>query len=166
MRPTPPLGGDAVDPLDTPRIPEGDLWPIYRKLHRDYTLGTMKIINTHTHGILDYVVGVALIAAPWLFGFAQGGAETWVPVVLGASTLLYSLLTRYELGLVKMIPFKTHLTLDLLSGVFLAASPWLFGFSHIVYLPHLLVGLFEIFAAVSTRTVPDSMSQTRIEHRA
>lgn len=126
----------------------------------------MKIINTHTHGILDYVVGVALLAAPWLFGFAQGGAETWIPVILGASTLVYSLLTRYELGLVKMIPFKTHLTLDFVSGVLLAASPWLFSFAHIVYLPHLLVGLFEIVAAVSTRTVPGSLSQTTVQHRA
>lgn len=126
----------------------------------------MKIIGTHTHGILDYVVGALLTVAPWLFGFANGGAETWIPVILGASALVYSLFTRYELGAIKVLPFKTHLTLDFVSGVLLAASPWLFGFAHIVYLPHLLVGLFEIVAAATTRTVPDTLPAPHVHHRA
>lgn len=36
----------------------------------------MRFIPTRTHGLLDYVVGLLLIAAPWVFNFAQGGAET------------------------------------------------------------------------------------------
>jgi len=126
----------------------------------------MRFISTHTHGILDYIVGVALIVAPWLFRFADSGAETWVPVALGAAALVYSLLTRYELGVVKLIPFKTHLTFDFISGVLLATSPWIFGFAHIVYLPHLLVGLFEIFASLCTRTVPEALPQAPVQHRA
>ncbi len=114
----------------------------------------MKFISTHTHGILDYVVGVALIAAPWLFGFANDGPATVIPVALGIGTLAYSLLTRYELGVIKLIPFKGHLTLDLMAGVLLASSPWIFGFSDYVYLPHLVVGLFEIGAVLTTQTVP------------
>ena len=85
----------------------------------------MRFIPTRVHGLLDYLVGLLLIAAPWVFNFARGGAETWVPVALGAGALLYSLFTDYELGLVKRLPMGTHLTLDLLSGLLLAASPWL-----------------------------------------
>ena len=114
----------------------------------------MRFISTHTHGILDYITGIALVAAPWLFGFARGGAETVIPVVLGLGLLVYSLLTRYELGVFKVLPFKAHLTMDLISGVLLASSPWVFGFSEFVYLPHLLVGLFEIGAALMTHTRP------------
>jgi hypothetical protein len=54
-----------------------------------------------------------------------------------------------------------HLGLDAGSGVILAASPWIFGFAALVYLPHLILGLFEIIlglfeigAALTTRTVP------------
>ena len=36
--------------------------------------------------------------------------------------------------------------MDFLSGVFLAISPWVFGFSERVWVPHVLVGLFEIGA--------------------
>lgn len=126
--------------------------------------GTMKIIGTHTHGILDYVVGLILIAAPWLFGFARGGAETWIFVALGVAALIYSLFTRYELSLVKALSMKAHLTLDIMSGILLAASPWLFGFSDFVYLPHVIFGLIEIFTAMMTRTTPDTLPQTTHRH--
>ena len=114
----------------------------------------MRFIPTRVHGILDYVVGVLLIFAPRIFGFQNGGPEDRIPVMLGIATLIYSLLTRYELGLIKVIPFRVHLTLDFLSGVFLAISPWVFGFSERVWVPHLLVGLFEIGASLMTHRAP------------
>jgi hypothetical protein len=91
-----------------------------------------------------------LIAAPWLLNFDRGGAETWVPVVLGAGAILYSLFTNYEFSISKTIPMRTHLTLDVVSGIFLAASPWIFGFNDYVYLPHLIFGLIEIGAGLVT----------------
>lgn len=114
----------------------------------------MRFIPTRIHGVLDYLVGVLLIAAPYLFGFATGGAKQWLPMILGIGAIGYSLLTRYELGLVPVISMPGHLWLDALSGALLALSPWLFGFSGEVYAPHLGLGLFEIGAALMTRTVP------------
>ena len=46
----------------------------------------MRIISTRIHGIIDYLTGLLLIVAPWLFGFANGGAAQWVPV-LGLAVL-------------------------------------------------------------------------------
>jgi hypothetical protein len=115
----------------------------------------VRFIPTRVHGMVDYGMGVLLIVAPWLLGFAAGGAETWVPVILGAAAIGYSLFTDYELGLVRKIPMGTHLGLDLGSGVLLAASPWLFGFAGLVYLPHLILGLVEIGAALTTHKTPD-----------
>jgi hypothetical protein len=113
------------------------------------------------HGILDYLVGALLIASPWLFGFADGGIETWLPVALGASALVYSLCTNYEMGAARLLSMKTHLTLDFLSGALLAVSPWLFGFSDHVYMPHLVLGIFEMMAALITRTTPDTAKGTQ-----
>ena len=110
----------------------------------------MRFIPTYLHGILDYLVGILLIVAPWILGFAAGGAETWVPVALGIGAIMYSLLTDYELGAVRMIGMPTHLILDAMSGLLLAASPWLFGFDERVFVPHLVLGLFEIAAAALT----------------
>ena len=114
----------------------------------------MRFIPTRVHGVLDYLVGTLLIAAPWLLNFNRGGAETWVPVILGVGALVYSLLTNYELGVVRRIPMGTHLGLDAASGVLLALSPWLFGFSSYVFWPHLILGIFEIIAALTTQTTP------------
>ena len=106
--------------------------------------------------MMDYLIGVLLIMAPWLFNFDHEGAETWVPVLLGAGVILYSLFTDYELGMVRRIAMPTHLMLDLGGGLLLALSPWVFGFSDYVWQPHLIVGLLEIGTSLMTRRVPDT----------
>ena len=123
----------------------------------------MRWIGTKTHGYLDYIMGMLLIAAPWIFGFARDGAETWVPVVLGIGVILYSLLTDYELGMSPLISMRNHLTLDLIGGVFLAASPWLFGFADYIWQPHLIFGILEICAALMTKRVP-AMERRQHQH--
>jgi hypothetical protein len=125
----------------------------------------MRVIGTKTHGYLDYIVGILLIAAPWLFGFYAGGAETWVPVILGASTIMYSLLTDYELGIARTISMRTHLVLDMLSGLLLLISPWLFGFADHIWEPHVIVGIIEIGAAMMTQKVPHTERQRQVHHQ-
>jgi len=124
----------------------------------------MRIIPTKVHGILDYLVGVLLAVSPWLFGFNRGGAETWVPVVLGAGAILYSLFTNYEWGVARKLSMPTHLTLDLLSGVFLAASPWIFGFADEVYLPHVIFGILEIGVSLMTKRQPEGFKNLQGHH--
>jgi hypothetical protein len=124
----------------------------------------MKIISTKTHGILDYLMGLVLIASPWIFGFADGTAAQWIPVILGAGALVYSLMTNYELGVVKTIPMKTHLMLDMGAGALLAVSPWLFGFADRVSTPHVVLGILELGAALMTRTSPTASANARHSH--
>ena len=48
-----------------------------------------------------------------------------------------------------------HLTLDVISGTLIAASPWMFGFAKNgtrYWLPHVLMGTAEVLAAAATRT--------------
>ncbi len=114
----------------------------------------MRLFTTRVHGVLDYTVGLLLMGLPWIAGFARGGAETWVPVAAGAAAIAYSLLTDYELGVVKRLPMAVHLWLDGFSGVLLAVSPWLFGFDEQVWIPHVAAGAFEVIAALTTDTIP------------
>ncbi|WP_207496823.1 SPW repeat domain-containing protein [Aridibaculum aurantiacum] len=127
----------------------------------------MRMIGTKTHGYMDYIMGLLLIGAPWILGFAAGGAETWVPVVLGAGVILYSLMTDYELGTTRSISMRTHLMLDLMGGILLAVSPWLFGFAETVWAPHLIFGILEIGASLMTKTHPSNerTTHTRMHHR-
>jgi hypothetical protein len=114
--------------------------------------------------MIDYGFGVLLIIAPFLLGFATGGAEQWVPTILGIAIIGMSLMTDYELSLARVIPMPMHLGVDVLGGILLAASPWLFGFSGRIYLPHLILGLVEIGTALMT--VSRSGSESLVERRA
>ena len=122
----------------------------------------LRLIPTGVHAAMDYLLGIVLIGAPMVIGFAPGtetglaadNAATYVPVVLGFGLIVYSLLTNYELSLAGLIPMRGHLALDALSGAFLAASPWLFGFSGEVFWPHLLFGLFSVLASLVSRSQP------------
>lgn len=114
----------------------------------------MRLIPTKVHGVLDYLSGLLLIASPWIFDFANGSFAQWVPIIVGATILLVSLITDYELSMAKLVPMRTHLALDVLSGALLAASPWLFGFAEWVYWPHVLLGIAEIGAGIFTQHVP------------
>lgn len=122
----------------------------------------MRFIPTRVHGALDYLMGIVLIASPWIFDFSDGGAKMWIPIILGAGMIAYSLVTDYELGAVRALPMSTHLVLDMASAALLAASPWLFGFADEVKWPHLIIGLLELATAAMTNPRPD-YDEIRIE---
>jgi hypothetical protein len=90
----------------------------------------MKIIPKFFHGILDYVSGLLLLAAPNLFGFAEiGGATVWVPRIVGLMILLQAVMTDYELGVIKVIPIAMHLMADYAIGALLLLAPFILGIS-------------------------------------
>ena len=117
-----------------------------------------KFIPTKVHGALDYIVAIALILAPWLFGFSNvGGAAVIIPIVLGIGLFLYSLFTKYEWGLVKVLGMPYHLIVDVVASVFLLASPFIFGFSMQawnVWVPHVAVGIAVILVVIFSETQP------------
>ena len=88
----------------------------------------MQIITPRVHGILDYLVGAALIAAPFLLDI--DGLPALVVQVFGAIAIAYSVITDYPLGVLKLLSYQHHLRVDVVWGVLLAASPWLLGFGH------------------------------------
>lgn len=118
----------------------------------------MRIIPTFVHGIADYILGIVLLILPNIFGFADlGGAPVWIPRILGIIDLLQSLVTNYELGVVKILPMKVHLTNDYVVSLFFAVSPWLFGFSHgpaNVWVPFLVIGVLVFVVSLMTKTQP------------
>lgn len=112
----------------------------------------MKFISTKAHGILDYLMGMLLVASPWVFMFYAGGNESWVPIAIGGTTILMAMLTDYEWGLLRKIPMTIHLVIDFIAGALLAVSPWLFGFSDYVYLPHVIFGAMEIAVVIFSKS--------------
>lgn len=122
----------------------------------------MKLLSSRTHTIIGIITGLALIAAPWLFGFAdEGGAAMMVPIYVGLFILLSELTTTSPISLVKLVPMRIHIIMDILTGLFLLASPWLFGFADLeenAWVPHVVVGVLVAGYALVTRTSDASQS--------
>jgi SPW repeat len=113
-------------------------------------------ITSRMHGMLDYPLGIVLIAAPWIFGFSDaGGAAVAAPIIVGALVILQSLITDYELSIADILPLRAHLAMDAVLGAILALSPFIFGFSDEgtnAWLPHVVAGIAMIGSALMTRT--------------
>lgn len=83
-------------------------------------------IGSLLHGVLDYLTGLGLIGASRLSLLRRRFAGRALAAA-GANHLAYSVLTDYELGVVKRLPYKVHLALDGIGALSLAAAPWLAG---------------------------------------
>ncbi len=124
----------------------------------------MKFLPTKIHGILDYIVGIALILAPMIFGFSDvGGVAVALPQILGIGLIVYSIFTNYEWGLVKVLPMSYHLVVDFVAALLLAVSPWLFGFSDEdanAWLPHVVVGIVVILVVLVSQSKPGTEAKS------
>jgi hypothetical protein len=123
----------------------------------------LRVIPTNVHSAVDHVVGPALIAAPTVLGLSKTSPESVLPRASGIAAAIYSNLTDYELSIKNVIPMKVHLALDAMSGATLAAVPLATGarkrgLKH--WLPHTLIGAFEIAMALTTKEeAPKSRSR-------
>lgn len=119
-----------------------------------------RYIPTLTHGLLDHLLGIVMITSPWLFEYhAARGLAVQVLFILGGLLVLSSLVTRFEMGVFKLMNVRTHLWIDLVIGVSLALSPWIFDFSDRIFLPHLFGG--SLIAIISIFTASTPFDETR-----
>jgi hypothetical protein len=114
----------------------------------------VKPISTRVHGVLDYLTAGTLVVAPRLLGW--DGRVTRLLTVAGMGAAAYSLLTRYELGALKVLPMPAHLALDMGSGAMLVAAPVTLvrGEGETTTAALVGIGLYEIAVAALTRTTP------------
>ena len=72
---------------------------ILYSLFTDYDLGVWRRFPMAVHNLIDIAAGAVLAASPWLFGFADEGAEVWgFFVVVGIAAIFLGLTTKQEGG--------------------------------------------------------------------
>ena len=84
------------------------------------------------HSVLDYVAGLFLLFVPAIFGFSEIDAARNVFLFSGVALIGYSLLTKYQFALWRVIPIGMHMSLDVLSGVIVMLAPWIFGYRDVL----------------------------------
>jgi hypothetical protein len=110
-------------------------------------------IPLRAHAMIEPIIGLVFIAAPWLFGFSDVNDAQTVSIVLGVLVLLTGLSTRWRMGVVKMLSLSAHRTMDLLVAVLAIVSPFVLGFSDNGAATRFLIimGVLEAGAALMTR---------------
>jgi len=84
-------------------------------------------IGAVSHGFLDYALAILLLAAPAEVGFA--GVQAKWAYIFGGVLLAMAILTRYPLGIIKVIGLGIHGFVELLLAICLIAAPWYGNFA-------------------------------------
>ncbi len=112
-----------------------------------------KPINTKLHGILDYTFGFILLL-PWIVGYNENGKDTIIMALLGAITIILSLMTNYELSVMKVVPMKIHLWMDVLVGLFLISFPFIFPLNNYYLYWPIILGCSELMIVILSSSKP------------
>ncbi|MGA9639601.1 hypothetical protein [Flavobacterium sp.] len=82
-------------------------------------------LNSKMHGIIDYGIVLFLLVSPSLFLLPKITAI--VTNVLAVIHLLLTVTTKFELGLLKIIPFKIHGQIELIVSIVLIGVAFYLG---------------------------------------
>lgn len=87
----------------------------------------MKILTAKIHGAIDYIVVIFLWASPNIFGLSE--FVSTITYTVGGVHLVLTLLTDFQCGAFKVIPFALHGWIELVVSAILVGAPWLLSFS-------------------------------------
>ena len=90
-------------------------------------MSLVRLLPASLHAVADYAVGALLVIVAIAVGGSAGAVATGI--VVGATVLVVSMLTKYPLGVVKVLPFTIHSAGDYLAAALLLAAPWVLNFA-------------------------------------
>lgn len=113
----------------------------------------IRFLPRRAHGAIDYLYAAAVAAAPSVAGFRGDPTPTWLAYALALGVIAASLVTRYEWGVWRLLPYRLHLIGDAAFGLLALAAPFLFGFSSdsAARDTFLAAGAFSVLAAALSR---------------
>jgi hypothetical protein len=119
-------------------------------------------IPAFVHGLLEYVAGALLVAAPFLFSFKSDSA-TAASIVAGVLLLIIASSTAMSTGLIKSIPVHAHVMLDYLLAALLIAAPFIFAFSDdgTATAFFIVLGIVHLLVTIATRFIRDEKEPRR-----
>lgn len=90
----------------------------------------LRFVTKTIHAYLDYPVALSLIFLPMLLNLGHSHPLAfWLSVVTGITAFGLTLLTDHHLGVLRILPYRVHLAVDLIVGLTFLAAPFALGFS-------------------------------------
>lgn len=89
-----------------------------------------RFVTRTIHAYLDYPVAAALIVLPFVLALGDSHPlALFASPVVGVAAFLLTLFTDHRLGVLRIVPYRVHLAIDLVVGLAFLALPFLFGFA-------------------------------------
>lgn len=83
----------------------------------------MKLFTSTVHGYLDYITVAFFFLAPTVFMLSP--AASTAAYVLAGVHLALTLITKFKLGLLDLVPINVHGTIELIVSLVLVGGPWI-----------------------------------------
>lgn len=80
------------------------------------------------HGVVEYIVGIFFVAAPFMFSYENSYA-IGVSIAIGVLVLVMAAATTGPSSLINSIPVTVHAGVDYALAALLIAGPFIFGFN-------------------------------------
>lgn len=91
-----------------------------------------RFITKNIHAYLDYPVALSLMTLPFILQLGDSHPlAKWLSIGTGVAALVLTIFTDHMLGVVRVLPYRLHLSVDFLVGVVFAAAPFVLSFSGI-----------------------------------
>jgi hypothetical protein len=90
-------------------------------------MSLVRFLPAWFHAVADYAVGITLVIVGLAYDGSAGAKATGI--VVGATVLLVSMLTKYPLGVAKVLPFTIHSAGDYLAAALLIVAPFALNFN-------------------------------------
>ena len=129
-------------------------------------MSLVKLVPAFVHALGDYAAGLVLL----IVGLAADGPgeARATGIVIGAALIIGSLLTRYPLGAIRVIPFPVHSAADYLGGLLAILAPFVLGFwddNKGVSTTYVIVGVVVIaLSLVTNYDWRDDRGRALLEH--
>ncbi len=118
-------------------------------------------LTREQHGVVDYAYVPAVAALPAVVGFDRDDVPARLARLISGGVLVSTLATRAEWGVVRVMPFKVHLALDVATSALAVAAPWLFGFAKDERARNSFVAIGLLGLVVGALTQPTEMPRGR-----
>lgn len=117
-----------------------------------------RLLPWPVHGTIEYLAGIFVILAPFIFGFREDIA---FPVFVGVGVVIVvlGLLSPEPTGVTALLPASVHSGIDYILAVFLLIAPFVFGFETVPETIFILLGVAHLVVSLLTRYPTPAESQ-------
>lgn len=117
-----------------------------------------RLLPWSVHGTLEYLAGIFVILAPFIFGFRDDIAFP-VFVGVGVAIVVLGLLSSQPTGVTQLLPPTVHSGIDYILAVFLIIAPLVLNFDTVPETIFILLGVAHLVVSLLTRYPTEAESR-------